>query len=151
MKYERAAAIGALLLGLAACQGPSNSPGLYGPAAAPQALSSRMAPGGDTCGGSGGVKVRPCPVTLTKKRQTVKVMVSGPGVTDSAVKTNSKNHVHGGRRGEVCEVSPFSSNPLEWAISAGTMCGNGSLAFYGYNSSGGTVGIGRLKVINKDC
>ena len=149
MKYVQTAVAGGLLLALVGCRGPRNSPAFYGPAAPSHGLS-KMAPDGDGCGGSGGVMVRSCPVTLTKKRPTVDVMVRGPDVTDSAVKTNSKNHVHCGRRGQVCEVSPFSSNPLEWGVSAGTECGNGTLAFYGYNPSGGTVGIGRLDVINKD-
>lgn len=149
MRYAQVVVVGSLLLGLVGCQGSLNSPTSYAPAGAPQGQFSRTGPDADNCGGSGQVRVRPCPVTLTTKHSTVDVTVSGPNVVDSAQKTNSKNH---SRCGQVCEVGQFSSSkPLEYVVSAGSKCGSVEIGFYGYNGGGQTVGIGRLEVINKDC
>lgn len=148
MRYSQALIVVVLLLGLVGCQGPLNSPTLSAPAAAPQALASSVAPEADDCGGSGRVEVRPCPVTLTKKKAAADVRVKGPNVVDSAQNTNSRNH---SRCGRVCGVGEFGSNPLEYTVSAGSKCGSALISFTGYDGSGNTVGIGRLKVINKDC
>jgi hypothetical protein len=43
------------------------------------------------------------------------------------------------------------SNPLEWSVSAGTKCGGVEQEFYLYEGSGGTVGVAKLKIINKAC
>lgn len=94
------------------------------------------------------MKVRPCPIVLTKKTQTVDVTVKGPKVVDSAQKTNSKNH---SKCGTICEVSQFNSNPLEYSVSAGSKCASVTISFYGYDQNGDVVGIGRLKVTNKGC
>jgi hypothetical protein len=133
---------------LTGCSGSLNSPALSAPAAAPQKLLSRTQPDAEACGGSGGVKVRPCPVKLTKNQQMVEVTVSGPNVVNSAIKTNSKNR---SGCGYICSVGQFTSDSLNYYVSAGTKCGTVGLSFYGYNQSGGTVGIGKLKVVNKDC
>jgi hypothetical protein len=109
---------------------------------------SQLVPAAEHCGGSGGVKVRPCPVTITKKRDMPEVKVSGPNVVDSAIKTNSKNR---SGCGEICGVGQLSSNSLAYYVSAGSKCGSAALAFYGYDQDGNTVGIGNLEVINKDC
>jgi hypothetical protein len=132
---------------LAGCGGTVNSPALSAPAA-PQELLSRTRPDADACGGSGRVKVRPCPVKLTRNQQMVEVTVSGPNVVNSAIKTNSKNR---SGCGYICSVGQFTSDSLNYYVSAGTKCGTVGLSFYGYNQSGGTVGIGKLKVVNKDC
>lgn len=147
MIYARAAAAPALLIALVGCQGPLNSPTASGFSAAHN-LVMKTAPDGDNCQGTGRVKVQPCPVTLIKKHSTIVVTVSGPGVTSSAQKTNSKNHSF---CGSVCSVGQFSSSPLKYDVSAGTKCGSAKAFFYGYNASGNSVGIGRLTVINKDC
>jgi len=146
MKYARAVFVGSLLLGLVGCGGPSGA--LYGYPSSSQGPFSTTGPDNSGCGGTGGVQVRPCPVTLTKTKSTVNVTVSGPKVVDSAIKTNKKNR---SGCGSICEVGQSSSNPLEYSVSAGTKCGMVTISFYGYNQSGGTVGIGRLRVINKDC
>jgi hypothetical protein len=113
-----------------------------------QALFSRAVPNIKSCGGTGGVKVKPCPVTITKKHDMPDVEVSGPNVVDSAIKTNSKNR---SGCGKICGVGQFSSDSLEYYVYAGSKCGSAALAFYGYDQGGNTVGTGNLEVINKDC
>ena len=148
MRYSQAAIAGSLLLVSIGCQGPLTSTPQYPPASATRAQLSRTGPESDPCGGSGRVKVRPCPVTLTKKHPTIEVVVGGPDVVDSAEKTNSKNR---SGCGHVCEVGQSFSSPLDYDVSAGSKCGTVVISFYGYDGSGHTVGIGRLNVINKDC
>jgi hypothetical protein len=109
---------------------------------------SQLVPAAEHCGGTGGVRVRPCPVTITKKHDMPEVKVSGPSVVDSAIKTNSKNR---SGCGKICGVGPLSSNSLAYYVYPGSKCGSATLAFYGYDQSGSTVGIGSLEVINKDC
>jgi len=109
---------------------------------------SRLVPAAEHCDGTGGVKVRPCPVTITKKHSMPEVKVSGPNVVDSAIKTNSKNR---SGCGKICGVGQLSSDSLAYYVYAGSKCGSASLAFYGYDQGGSTVGIGNLEVINKDC
>jgi hypothetical protein len=87
-------------------------------------------------------------VTLTKKHPTIEVVVGGPDVVDSAEKTNSKNR---SGCGHVCQVGQSFSSPLDYDVSAGSKCASVEISFYGYDGSGQTVGIARLKVINKDC
>jgi hypothetical protein len=148
MTYARATAMAGLLIALAGCQGPSSLPVASGHPAAQGIFTGRV-PDGGACVGTGGVKVRPCPVTLTEQSPQVDVYISGPGVVTSAVKTNKKN-LSG--CGNVCGVGQdFPSDYLEWLVSAGSKCGKAKIDFYGYNQGGATVGIGHLKVINKDC
>ena len=91
------------------------------------------------------MKIRPCPVTITKTHSMPEVTVSGPNVTDSAfVETACE------KKG-ICSVGQLISNPLEWYVYPLTKCGSAEIYAYGYNAGGGTVGIGNLKVINKDC
>lgn len=105
----------------------------------------RALPEAKGCGGTGGVKVRPCPVTITKKHSMPEVAVSGPHVTDSAfVETACE------KKG-ICSVGQFISNSLDWYVYPLTKCGTATIYADGYSSTGGTVGIGYLKVINKDC
>src|SRR5580658_6751982 len=148
MTYAQTSVLGILLIGLVSCGAQANSLAPYAPPSALHGLSLGIRPDGSDCGGSAGVKVRPCPAKLTKKRPTVYVRVSGPNVVNSAIKTNSKNQ---SGCGDVCEVGQYSSDPLKYDVAAGSKCGTAALSFYGYNQSGGTVGIGKLKVINKDC
>src|SRR5579871_2575851 len=124
MRYLRAIAMGSLLVAFAGCQGAMNAPALYGPINAPDSFSTSAKADGDGCGGSGGVTVQPCPVTLTKKHPSVDVMVVGTTVVTSAIKTNKKNR-SGCRK--VCGVGPMSSNPLEYYILAGTKCASATL------------------------
>jgi hypothetical protein len=108
-------------------------------------LFSQMAPNAKGCGGTGRVKVRPCPVTITKTHSMPIVFVSGPNVTDSAfVETACEKK-------DICSLGQFTSNPLEWYVYPLTKCGSADIYAYGYNAGGGTVGIGYLRVINKDC
>jgi hypothetical protein len=53
--------------------------------------------------------------------------------------------------GNICFIAQSFSNPLEWSVSAGTKCGSVEQEFYGYEGSGGTVGVAKLKIINKAC
>lgn len=104
---------------------------------------SKVAPD-EGCGGTGGVKVRPCPVILTKRKDTVVVAVSGPKVDDSAfVETGCEKR-------NVCTIGQFTSNSLKWFVYAATKCGSAVIYAYGYAVSQ-EVGIGHLKVINEDC
>lgn len=146
MRSPLAALAAALLFALVACRGPLSA-GSYAPPAAPAGLSATPQSAPD-CAGSGKVRVRPCPVTLTKKHPEVDVFVSGPNVVDSAEQTNKKNH---GFCGHVCSVGRDFSDYLEWTISAGTKCGHVVQGFIGYDQGGSTVGIGKLKIVNKDC
>lgn len=109
---------------------------------------SRLAPAAEHCDGTGGVKVRPCPVIITTKHSMPEVKVSGPNVVDSAIKTNSKNRSGCGR---ICGVGQLSSDSLAYYVYPGSKCGSANLAFYGYDQDGDTVGIGNLEVTNKDC
>ena len=102
-------------------------------------------PDQEGCSGTGGVKVRPCPVTFTKKRDMAEVTVRGPGVTDSAVIETAC------QKKNICTAGQLSSKPVDWFIYPGGKCGSADIYFYGYNASGATVGIGYLKVINKTC
>jgi hypothetical protein len=97
------------------------------------------------CSGTGGVKVRPCPVSITKKHTMPEVVVSGPNVTDSAFVETACEKKH------ICSVGQFISDPLDWYVYPLTKCGTAVIYANGYDPSGGTVGIGNLKVINKDC
>jgi hypothetical protein len=106
---------------------------------------SRAVPAAGDCGGTGNVKVRPCPVTITKKRSMPVVMVSGPNVSDSAFEETACE------KKDICSLGQFTSDPLEWYVYPLTKCGSAVIYAYGYDASGGTVGIGKLKVINKDC
>lgn len=148
MRYSEAIVAGSLFVALIGCQGPLASATQYDPASAAQTQLPTVGPESEPCGGSGRVKVRPCPVTLTKKHPTVEVMVAGPGVVDSAEKTNSKNR---SGCGHICEVGQSFSSPLDYDVSAGSKCGSVAIYFYGYDGGGNTVGVGRLKVVNKAC
>jgi len=148
VQYAHVVVVGSLLLGLVGCGGPLNEAAFYGGASTPHVLFSTPGPNVIGCGGSGEVRVQPCPVTLTKNRSMVDVAVSGPNVVSSAIKTNQKNQ---SGCANVCGVGQLNSNPLEYYVYAGTTCGTVTISFYGYNQSGGIVGIGKLKVINKDC
>lgn len=144
MRFARAAAVPALLIALVGCQGPFNSLTVSGLSAS-QNFFARTVPDVNDCRGSGRVKVQPCPVTLTTKHQMRVVTVSGPNVTDSAVIETACEKKH------ICTVGQISSKPVDWYVYSATKCGSADIYFYGYNQSGGTVGIGHLEVINKDC
>jgi hypothetical protein len=134
----------ALLLSAASLVGCSNSQAVpVPPAQSALPPAQRVAPDAG-CEGSGGVKVRPCPVTLTKQKSTDIVTVTGPKVDDSAVVETACE-----KKG-VCTVGQFSSEPVKWYVYAGTKCASAVIYFYGYSASK-TVGVGHLKVINKDC
>jgi hypothetical protein len=117
------------------------------PQAAASAFSppARTTPDASGCGGTHGVKVRPCPVTITKAKPMPVVTVSGPNVVDSAVLESACE------KKDICSLGQFSSNPLEYYVYPLTKCGSAVIYADGYNNGGGTVGIGHLKVINKDC
>jgi hypothetical protein len=132
-----------LVMILAACDGQQTPP-TGGPSKG-EAVFSRALPDAADCSGTGRVKVRPCPVTITKKHSMPVVTVSGPNVTDSAfVETACEKK-------DVCSLGQFLSNPLKYYVYPLTKCGKASIYAYGYNPSGGIVGIGKLEVINKDC
>lgn len=125
---------------LAACSAgtPSTEP-------AGQVLFSVTTPNADDCGGTGRVRVRPCPATLTKQKSTIEVTVSGPKVDQAAVVDTAC------MKKLICTVGQVSSGSLSWWIYNGEKCGSGAIDFYGYDASGQTVGIGKLEIINKDC
>jgi|HubBroStandDraft_4_1064222.scaffolds.fasta_scaffold00009_103 hypothetical protein len=110
-----------------------------------EAIFSQAKPGAEDCGGTGKVRVRPCPVTITKKHSMPVVTVSGPNVTDSAFVETACT-----KKG-ICSLGQFLSNPLAYYVYPLAKCGKAAIYAYGYDSGGGTVGTGRLEVINKDC
>lgn len=129
----------ALLLSAAPLVGCSTS---AAPVAVPPEQSSVAPDAG--CGGTGGVTVRPCPLTLTKRKDTIVVTVSGPNVNNSAfVETACEKR-------DVCTVGQWTSDPLKWFVYAATKCGTAVIYAYGYAGSQ-EAGIGHLKVVNKDC
>lgn len=111
-----------------------------------QGSFARAIPNADDCGGTGRVRVKPCPVTLTNKKSQVVVVVSGPKVDDSAVVDTAC------MKKKICGVGQYTSVPVKWWVSGGPKCGSGVIRFYGYDdATGGTVGIANLKVISKVC
>lgn len=91
------------------------------------------------CGGTNGVSVSPCPVTLTKHAQSgVVVTVSGPGVTSSAMK---KNHCGGGRMA-VCYFARLrGSDHTQWLVTPRHKCGTVTNELVGLGNNGSiTIG-----------
>jgi hypothetical protein len=132
-----------LIITLAACDGQQMPQ--TGGLSKGQTVSSRAVPDAEGCSGTGNVKVKPCPVTITKKHSMPVVTVSGPNVTDSAfVETACEKK-------DICSLGQFVSNPLKYYVYPLSKCGKAVIYAYGYNPGGGTVGIGKLEVINKDC
>ncbi len=100
------------------------------------------------CHGTGGVKVTPCPIRLTRRtKQGILVTVSGPGVVNSYL-----DKLNGCFSGKLCyNIQREGSSQVQWRVTPGTACGGASIEFDGVNVSGGEVGHFFLRVSNRYC
>jgi hypothetical protein len=100
------------------------------------------------CRGSGGVKVTPCPVRLTRQTKAgIVVTVSGPNVVNSYLDQlngcfSHKNCYNAEREG---------SSQTQWRITSGEVCGAANVEFDGVDVHGTEVGHAVLKVLNDFC
>ena len=122
-------------------------------------LGTTTAPGGSgavvpaitplkDCGGTGGVKVKPCPVHLNKHDQSgVIVTVKGPGVTGSYL-----GRINGCFNGHLCyNAERYGSSETKWLITPGSSCGGADVEFDAIDANGDAVGYFFLKVANHYC
>jgi hypothetical protein len=135
---------------LAACTGGQPvSQGNLGvaPLAVGAGLPALITPDKD-CGGTGGVKVKPCPVRLTRHTKAgIVVTVSGPGVINSYL-----GKLNGCFSGKLCyNAEREGSSQVQWRITSGRACGGADVEFDGVNASGGQVGYFFLRVSNRYC
>jgi hypothetical protein len=100
------------------------------------------------CNGTGGVKVKPCPVHLNRHtKDGIVVTVKGPGVVNSYL-----GKLNGCHNGQLCyNAERYGSSYTKWLITPGQSCGNADVEFDAVNASGGEVGYYFLKVANKYC
>jgi hypothetical protein len=143
------AAVASLSL-LAACTSgqPVSQGGLgVAPPAVGASSPAEIAPNKD-CGGTGGVKVEPCPVRLTRHTKAgIVVTVSGPGVANSYL-----GKINGCFGSKLCyNAEREGSSQVQWRISSGRACGGADVEFNGVNASGGKVGYFFLRVSNRYC
>lgn len=118
------------------------------------ALSAGVAPAGalitplKDCAGTGGVKVKPCPVHLNiHHTDGIVVTVKGPGVVNSYL-----GRINGCHNGRLCyNAERYGSSYTKWLITPGQACGTADVEFDAVNASGGEVGYYFLKVANKYC
>ena len=109
-------------------------------------LPAALTPG-KGCGGTGGVKVTPCPLRLTSQTRHVVVTVSGPGVVNSYLDGLNFCVKH-----QLCYLAErVGSSQTKWRISSGPACGNADIQFSGVNASAQEVGDAFLMVTNKYC
>jgi hypothetical protein len=143
------AAVASLFL-LAACTA-GQPVSLENPGVAPHTVRAGL-PAGITpdkdCGGTGGVKVKPCPIRLTRHTKAgVVVTVSGPGVVNSYL-----GKLNGCFNGKLCyNAEREGSSQVRWRITSGRACGGADVEFDGVNASGGQVGYFFLRVSNRYC
>lgn len=143
------AAVVANLFILAACaQGQSISQ--VGSGAAPKLLGAGLpsiAPD-KGCRGTGGVRVMPCPVRLTRHtKQGVLLTVTGPGVVNSYL-----DELNGCFSGKLCyNIERDGSSQIQWRLTSGKACGGASIEFDGVGASGREVGHFFLRVSNSYC
>jgi hypothetical protein len=145
--------VGAAILGtaiLSACA-PGSSGSSFNSAAVPPTFSAtqQAAIGPDKdCGGTNGVKVLPCPISLTRRtRSGIVVTVSGPGVVNSYLgKLNSCFN------GKLCyNAEREGSSQIQWRITSGRACGGADIEFFGVDANGNKVGYAFLKSANLYC
>lgn len=99
------------------------------------------------CGGTGGVKVTPCPIVLTGQTRHIVVTVSGPGVVNSYLGGLNYCRTH-----QLCYLAErVGSSQTKWQISSGRACGNADILFKGVNASAQQVGYAFLMFTNKYC
>jgi hypothetical protein len=119
-----------------------------GPSVVPAARGAGAAQPAKDCNGSHGVKVTPCPITLTRRNKAgVVVTVGGPGVVNSYLtKLNSCfNH-------KICyNAQREGSSQVQWRISPGLACGAADIEFVGIDAGSQEVGHAFLKSANKYC
>jgi hypothetical protein len=141
-----AAIAGASLL--ASC-GSSSAPSALGTGNAPLAGAALPAitPLKD-CGGTGGVKVKPCPVHLhVRNKSGVVVTVKGPGVVSSYL-----GKLNGCFNGRICyNAERYGSSETKWLITPGSSCGSADVEFDAYDAGSSEVGYFFLKVANRYC
>jgi len=100
------------------------------------------------CNGTGGVKVKPCPVHLNEHTKSgIVVTVKGEGVVSSYL-----GRLIGCRNGKLCyNAERYGSSETKWLITLGQSCGNADVEFDGVNANGGEVGYYFLGVANRYC
>jgi hypothetical protein len=136
---------------LSGCE-DSMRPTQSGSAALPSAQQKRIAPVKlpRGCGGTNGVTVTPCPITLTSENGNsgILVIVSAPGIALSYDYIGCQGK--GG--GHFCSVAPYPGGgpTTHWTVCSGNKRGKGDVVFeaYGPNPSQ-LIGYGSLRVINK--
>jgi hypothetical protein len=103
---------------------------------------------GKNCGGTGGVKVTPCPITLTRRTKPgFVVTVSGPGVVNSYLGGLNFCVHH-----QLCYIAEREgSSQTKWRITSGRYCGNADIKFSGVNAGNTEVGHAFLQVANRYC
>lgn len=96
-----------------------------------------------SCGGTNQVRVRPCPVRLTRKtiNTGVVVTVTGTGITAADLVGYC----------DVCNAARLGNTWTQFTITSGAYCGTQELEFEARNSTPYAVGYGYLKVKNKYC
>lgn len=142
------AAVASLFVLAACASGQPGSPGSLGVAPpAGAGVPAVITPDKD-CGGTGHVKVEPCPVLLTRHTKAgIVVTVSGPGVVNSYL-----GRLNGCFSGKICyNAEREGSSQVQWRITSGRVCGGADVEFYGVNASGGKVGYFFLRVSNRYC
>ncbi len=100
------------------------------------------------CGGTGGVRVTPCPVRLTKHTEDgIIVTVKGRHVADSEI-----GHIYSCYNGHTCYVADrVVGSGTEWKILSGPSCGGAIVEFDAMNAHASEIGEFFLKVNNKYC
>jgi hypothetical protein len=100
------------------------------------------------CGGTGGVKVTPCPIVLTQHTKPgIVVTVSGPGVVHSYL-----GRIKACFSGHNCyNAERVGSSQTRWRITSGRACGRADVEFLGVNARAQEVGYAFLMVTNKYC
>ena len=113
----------------------------------PASGASAVRPNKD-CAGTHGVKVTPCPITLTRRNKGgVVVTVSGPGVNASYLEELNACFSH-----KICyNAQRQGSSAVQWRISPGLVCGAADIQFDAYAGASQLVGDAFLKSTNEYC
>ncbi|HEY6327579.1 MAG TPA: hypothetical protein VIW73_13825 [Candidatus Cybelea sp.] len=100
------------------------------------------------CGGSGGVRVAPCPIVLTRHTKAgIVVTVSGPNVVNSYL-----TQLNGCSHHKFCyNAHRAGSSYTQWRITSGKDCGGADVGFDGVDGQGTEVGHASLEVSNRFC
>jgi hypothetical protein len=153
-RYAPAVCVAAAML--AGCGGSSLGSNGAGPLGS-SADVVRPGSGSNTCYGSGGASVSPCPVTLTYEGQQVIVQVSAPNIsyaTRNAKQCRVPNGGHGPVR-HYCHVVPYNGKGDFFAVSPGKVCGGseGSVGvrFVARGPKGRFIGSVGLPITNQSC